>query len=68
MIEIAPLIEIAPFHGTSLRLIVLLSLKAESKSLLHSANFQFNPLSHHCTPFLLLWIPPPQILSAPIES
>ena len=59
-IQIAPLIEIAPFHATYLLLIILLSsLKAESRSVLHSANFQSYPLSHHCTPFT----PPPLILS-----
>ena len=52
MIQIAPLIEIAPFHATYLLLIILLSsLKAETKSVLHSANFQSYPLSHYCTPF-----------------
>ena len=62
MIEIAPLIEIAAFHGTSLLLIILLSLKAESKSVLHSSDFQSYSLSHHCTPFAPPRIPPPQIL------
>ena len=45
MIEIAPLIKIAPFHGTSLLLIILLSLKAGGKSVLHFVNFQSYPLS-----------------------
>ena len=52
MIEI---IEIAPsqykYLQTYLLLIILLSLKAESKSVLHFANFQSYPLSHHCTSF-----------------
>ena len=62
MIEITPLIEIAAFHGTSLLLNILLSLKAESKSVLHSSDFQSYPLSHHCTPFAPPRMPPPQIL------
>ena len=58
----SPPIEIAAFHGTSLLLIILLSLKAESKLVLHSSNLQSYPLSHHCIPFAPLRIPPPQIL------
>ena len=64
----SPPIEIAAFHGTSLLLIILLSLKAESKLVLHSSNLQSYPLSHHCIPFAPLRIPPPQIYWAPIES
>ena len=60
MIEIALLIEIVAFHGTSLLLIILLSLKAESKSVLHSSDFQSYSLSHNCTPFA-----PPRITPSP---
>ena len=62
MIEIALLIKIALFQGTSLLLIILLSLKAESKSVLHSVNCQSYPLSHHCM-YLIHAPRPPLILS-----
>ena len=73
MIEIAPLNEIASFQGTYLLLIILLSLKAESKSVLHSVTFQSYPLSiesyHHCNPFAPPPCPPPpQSYRVPIES
>ena len=54
------MIEIAPFHGTFLQLIILLSLKAESKSVLHSVNFQSYPLSIESSLYPLLRSPLPK--------
>ena len=69
MNEIAPLIEIAPFHGYFLLLIILLSLKAESKSVLHSVNFQSYPLSIESSLHpLLRSLLPKSYYRAPIES
>ena len=62
MIQIAPLIEIAPFHATYLLLIILLSsLKAETKSVLHSANFQSYQFAPPSPPL-------PQSYRAPVQS
>ena len=68
MIEIAPLIEIAPFHGTFPLLIILLSLKAESKSMPHSVNFQSYPLSIESLLHPLLCFPLLKSYRAPTES
>ena len=62
MIEIAPLNEIASFQGAYLP-------KTESKSVLHSVNFQSYPLSiesyHDCNPFALPSPNPIGYLSSP---